>query len=115
MNYPTSAIALCAACAALTGIARPNPSPPPPLVVHIANYAFVPATVSIAPGQTIRFVNDDNEAHTVTAKDKSFDSTGLDMHDSWQHTFVRTGHFSYYCQMHPMMTGEIVVGPAAPQ
>ena len=86
-----------------------------PAVVHIRNFAFVPATLSIVAGQTVRFINDDGEAHTVTARDASFDSGGFDTHDAWQHTFSAAGTYAYVCQLHPMMTATIVVRRAGPQ
>jgi plastocyanin len=81
----------------------------PPATVHIHNYAFVPATLTIPIGGTVRFVNDDDEPHTATAFDKSFDSKGLDTNDSYTHTFTSAGTVRYFCTLHPMMRGTIVV------
>jgi plastocyanin len=78
-------------------------------IVHIKNFAYSPATLTVAPGTTVRFVNDDGEAHTVTAVDKSFDSAGLDTGDAWTHAFTRPGTYAYFCAMHPYMKGSIVV------
>jgi plastocyanin len=86
---------------------------PPPAVVHIANFAFTPKTLTIASGQTVTFVNDDGEPHTATAVDKSFDSAGLDLHDTWRHAFPKPGTYAYYCAMHPYMKGTIVVDAGA--
>jgi plastocyanin len=60
----------------------------------------------------VRFVNHDDEAHTVTATDNSFDSAGMDTGDSWSHTFTRPGKYTYYCELHPYMKGTIIVLPA---
>jgi plastocyanin len=83
---------------------------PAPAVVHIANFAFNPQTLNVAPGQTVTFVNDDSEPHTATAVDKSFDSEGLDLHETWHHVFSKPGTYAYFCEMHPYMHGTIVVG-----
>jgi plastocyanin len=64
----------------------------PPALVHIANFNFTPKTLTVAPGRTVTFVNDDGEPHTATAEDNSFDSGGLVL-----------------CEMHPYMKGTIVV------
>jgi plastocyanin len=79
------------------------------VTVHIAGFAFKPAVLTIPAGTTVTFVNDDTEAHTVTAIGKTFDSGGLDLHDSWKHTFTKVGSFAYVCQLHPYMKGKIFV------
>jgi len=90
----------------LPGIAATAPAPK---IVHVHDYAFVPKTLTIAAGTTVRFINDDDEPHTVTAFDKSFDSKGLDTNEKYDHTFTTPGTFRYFCTLHPMMRGAIVV------
>ncbi|HET7814537.1 MAG TPA: cupredoxin family copper-binding protein [Candidatus Baltobacteraceae bacterium] len=80
-------------------------------VVTIANFAFAPATLTVRAGTTVRFVNNDSEAHTVTAKN-GFNSGGLDTGDSWSHRFDRPGTYRYFCALHPYMKGTIVVRAA---
>jgi plastocyanin len=82
---------------------------PAAVTVHIVNFSFKPSVVTIAAGTTITFVNDDTEPHTVTAVDKSFDSEGLDLHQSWKHAFNKVGSYAYFCEMHPYMKGKIFV------
>ena len=77
--------------------------------VHIKDFSFKPTPVHIQTGETVKFVNDDQEAHTATATDKSFDSTGLDTGDSWTHTFTKPGRYTYFCVLHPYMKGVIIV------
>lgn len=105
------ALATSLAAALLCGAGTPAPAAdaPKPAVVHIKNFAFVPATVTVPAGTTITFVNDDEEPHTVTATDKSFDSEGMDTHQSWKHAFVKAGTFNYFCEMHPYMKGTVIV------
>jgi plastocyanin len=79
--------------------------------VHIRAFAFVPARLTVRPGTVVKFVNDDAEAHTVTAKDRSFDSQGLDTGEAWGYRFATTGTFAYFCALHPYMRGTIVVTP----
>ena len=97
--------------AALTVLLAAAPSPGP--VVHIADFAFHPQTITVRAGTDVTFVNDDQEPHTVTAVDKSFDSQGLDLHQSWHHTFAKPGSYAYFCEVHPMMKGTVVVLPAS--
>lgn len=79
------------------------------VVVHIKGFKFVPATLSIKTGTTVKFINDDQDAHTATALDKTFDSGGLDTSDVWSHTFAKPGTYSYFCAVHPYMKGVISV------
>lgn len=81
----------------------------PAATVHIKNFAFVPATIAVPAGTTVRFVNDDAEAHTVTAVDKSFDSAGLDTGDAWTYRFTTPGKFAYFCALHPYMRGTVII------
>ena len=99
---------LFAMLVALTGGPAPA-SPPPQATVHIKDFAYVPATLTVPSGSTVRFVNDDTEAHTVTAVSRSFDSGGLDSGDSWTHRFATPGTFAYFCAIHPYMHGTVVV------
>ncbi|MBC5810582.1 MAG: cupredoxin family copper-binding protein [Candidatus Eremiobacteraeota bacterium] len=91
----------------------PSPAPTstakPAAVVHIAGFAYKPPTVTIAPGETVLFINDDDDAHTVTATDKTFDSGGMDSHDSWRKTFTKPGRYTYFCALHPYMKAVVVV------
>jgi plastocyanin len=89
--------------------AAPAPEASPISVIHIKNFAFVPATVTIHPGQTVRWVQDDETAHTVTAADKSFDSGNLDQKATYKHTFDTAGTYAYVCAYHPTMKGKVVV------
>ena len=88
---------------------------PAPTLVHIKNFMFVPATITVTPGTAVTFVNDDDEAHTVTATGKSFDSFGLDTGNAWQHVFAAPGTYQYFCELHPYMKATIVVVPASPE
>lgn len=80
--------------------------------IAISDFTFKPAVLTITAGQSVRFVNRDQEAHTVTASDNSFDSAGLDTGGSWSHTFAKPGKYTYYCELHPYMKGTIIVLPA---
>jgi plastocyanin len=79
------------------------------VVVHIKDFKFVPATLKIKSGTTVRFVNDDQDAHTATALEKRFDSGGLDTGDAWSHVFSTPGTYSYFCAVHPFMKGVVIV------
>ncbi len=80
--------------------------------VHIKNFKYGPNVVRVHTGDHVTFVNDDDEAHTVTAKDHSFDSGGMDTKGTWKHVFTKTGAFSYFCALHPYMKATVIVLPA---
>jgi len=87
-------------------------APQAAVVVHIKNFAYDPATVTIKPGQAVQFINDDETPHTATAKDASFDSGNLDQKATWTHVFPKAGTYPYICTYHPYMHGTIVVQDA---
>ena len=77
--------------------------------VSIAKFAYGPKEITIAPGTKIVWTNHDETPHTVTSKDKSFASKGLDTDDKFEHTFASEGDFTYCCTLHPFMTGVVHV------
>jgi plastocyanin len=78
--------------------------------VTIDNYTYTPATLTVHPGDTVIWMNQDSIPHTVTALDgKSFDSGAIDPGDSWKFVFTKAGHFAYRCAIHPDMRGVIDV------
>src|SRR4051812_23212128 len=68
-------------------------------VVHIKNYAFSPASLTVSAGTKVTWINDDTAAHTVTTTSgpKSFDSGSIAKGKSFSHTFTAAGTYSYYC------------------
>jgi plastocyanin len=77
--------------------------------VRITNFTFVPAQTTIAPGDTVTFVNEDDMIHSLVADDGSFHSGGLDTGDKATFTFPKAGRIGYHCGLHPFMKGEIMV------
>ena len=77
--------------------------------VSIKNFAFGPASLSVAAGSTVTWTNDDSAAHTVTADDGAFDSSSIAPGSTFSQTFVAAGTFAYHCSIHPNMTATIEV------
>lgn len=92
---------------------EPTPGTPPttPTIIEVAieGFAFKPAEINVPVGSTITWYNKDSAAHTVTARDKSFDSGKLSRNDTFSYTFKQSGTFEYYCTIHPFMEGKVVV------
>ena len=78
-------------------------------MVSIANFAFQPDSLQIAVGTTVTWTNADSTAHTVTSDTGAFDAGPLAPGASFTQTFDTPGTYTYHCQIHPFMTGTIVV------
>jgi len=77
--------------------------------VKIDNFTFSPGAVTVTVGSTVRWTNHDDIPHNVVSDDKSFKSKVLDTDENFSYTFTKPGTYSYYCSIHPKMTGKIVV------
>lgn len=79
--------------------------------IAIENFAFAPATVTVAAGTRIVWVNHDEEPHTVNSIDgaAAFKSPALDTGDKFTFVFTQPGRYKYFCSIHPHMVGTIVV------
>jgi len=82
--------------------------------VAAQNFAFVPANVSIASGDSVRWTNNDPAQHTVTADDGSFDSGTLNQGQTFTLPFSTSGVVHYFCRFHGSpgsgMIGTVTVG-----
>jgi plastocyanin len=81
------------------------------VMVGIDNFTFTPADLTIAPGTTVTWINHDDIPHTVVETGTAFRSKALDTDDKFSFTFTAAGKFSYFCSLHPHMTGKITVTP----
>lgn len=82
--------------------------------VNINNFTFSPGTITIAPGDSVTWTNDDSATHTVTGS--GWGSGALATGATYTHQFNTTGDFTYHCSIHTYMTGVVVVssGTGAP-
>ncbi len=95
-------------------------------VVRVRNLAFVPQVITVRPGATVRWVNEDPFAHDVTsgsvvsgrrarqvkksqAPDGKFRSGAYGKGLAFEHTFTEPGDYPYFCTIHPIMTGVVRV------
>jgi amicyanin len=77
--------------------------------VAIDNFKFAAATMTVPVGTTVTWTNRDDVPHNVVSTDNAFKSPVLDTDQTFSHTFETPGTFTYYCSLHPRMTGQIVV------
>ena len=92
-----------------------NPTQPPPAApsaasVSIVDRAFSPASISVAPGGTVTWTNNDDRGHTATADNGAFASPTLSGGGRFSHVFPTPGTFAYFCELHPEMRGVVSVG-----
>lgn len=92
---------------------------------------YDPPILSIQTGDTVTWINDDREGHTVTSGDGPgrfewmdtkdlgkpdglFDSERFMPNESWSYTFEKEGIFNYFCVIHPWMSGTVIVKQTIP-
>ena len=110
---------------------EPEPAPPPPgdptevappvptsvpvarqsgsASVSMVDFAFSPSSIQVAVGGSVTWTNNGAEPHTATANDGSFDTGELGPGGSGSASFSQEGSFSYFCSIHPDMTGSVTV------
>jgi plastocyanin len=81
-----------------------------------AQNCFDPQVVNISVGDTVTWANNDLVSHTITSGLPTDNTTGTAFYSSlitagktYSVTFQKTGNYPYFCQIHPWMTGEVVV------
>jgi len=93
----------------LCGMTRAKQAAPATAEVKIDNFSFGPGTVTVSVGTTVTWTNRDDIPHTVVSTDRVFKSKVLDTDENFSFTFNKTGTFTYFCSVHPKMTGKVVV------
>ena len=93
------------------GAANAQQAAPATVEVKIDSFSFGPATVTVAVGTTVTWINRDDIPHTVVSTDdpKAFKSKVLDTDEKFSYTFAKPGTYPYFCSVHPKMTGTVVV------
>ena len=77
--------------------------------VKIDNFTFAPGTITVKAGTQITWTNGDDIPHTVVSDDKTFKSKVLDTDEKFSFAPTKPGTYSYFCSIHPKMTGKVVV------
>jgi len=75
---------------------------------------FSPKSVTITQGDTVKWVNRDNANHQVLADKGQFVSPILRPAQTFSFTFQAAGTYTYKDELHPKVTGTIVVKGAPP-
>lgn len=87
--------------------------------VRIAGLQFSPSGIDVEVDGRVVWRNEDDVPHTVTFDDGEFDShpscvalvgfNCMSPNSDVGHTFSRAGEYSYYCKVHPAMSGSVRV------
>ncbi len=79
--------------------------------VTIANYKFMPASITVKAGGTVTWTNTDSDRHTASsdAEPRVFDTNTLNKGQSKAVSFKKPGTYKYLCVYHAFMQGTVVV------
>lgn len=66
--------------------------------------------VTVAAGERVEITNPDNEPHTFTSDDGFFDSGTVEPGGSAVVAGLDAGRYGFHCEIHPALTGELVIG-----
>ncbi len=77
--------------------------------VNISDFAFSPANLTIKAGDTVKWTNRGDAAHTADDKGSEWKTGTIKRGNSGKVTFDTAGNFNYFCKFHPAMKGEISV------
>jgi plastocyanin len=80
-----------------------------PATVTIDNFSFKPNVITVKRGTHIVFKNQDDLPHSVVIPDLQVKSPLMDTDGSYEADLEKPGEFKYFCGIHPMMTGKIIV------
>ena len=76
---------------------------------------FIPATLTISPGDMVTFVNNDSAAHVSLSGSPAdgssgvWDSSLVMMNSAYTTPALDAGEYPYFCMVHPWMTGLVIV------
>lgn len=103
---PATAVAGATIAPGASGAAE---RPAAELIVIIEDNRFVPQTVTVRPGDTVRWTNNDRFDHTVTSDGPGWDSGVLTPGQSFRRVFPARGMYRYHDRLNPSITGVVVV------
>lgn len=85
-------------------------APAKPVDLDQSNHKFVPAVLPVVRGTTVRFLNNDHEAHNVFSPDnEKYDLGNWTAGEHRDYTFKQLGPYTQLCKLHPSMIGYVVV------
>ena len=81
-----------------------------PNEIGIDNFRFTPPALRVPAGTRVTWINDDDVPHLIASTGGRFKSSAvLDTGQRYELTLGKPGAYPYFCALHPMMQGTIVV------
>ena len=77
--------------------------------IEITKHKFSSPTLTVPAGTTVTWLNRDEDLHTVVSTTLAFKSAGLETDEAYSYTFAKPGVYEYFCTLHPLMTGKVIV------
>jgi plastocyanin len=84
----------------------------PRVVVEVVDRDYAPRTLVVRPGAEVTWEFTGSEVHTVTEPGGAFDSGALGEGKTFTFRFDAPGEYFYYCELHHVMQGTLVVAAA---
>ena len=81
------------------------------VAVDVVDNDFEPKHLTVRPGTEVLWKFEGDAAHDVTEDRGAFESGTLDHGDEFVMTFDEPGTYYYYCTLHHVMQGTLVVQP----
>ncbi|WP_440948728.1 cupredoxin domain-containing protein [Methanosarcina sp. T3] len=76
--------------------------------VEIRDFKYIPESLTVNVGQTVRWTNYDTALHDVVGS--GIESEYLKQGETFTYTFEQEGTYDYICTLHPWMEGKVIVG-----
>ena len=81
-----------------------------PNEIGIDNFKFAPNPLTVKAGAKVVWINNDDVPHLiVNVQNKFRQSPVLDTNQRFAVALTKPGTYDYFCSLHPMMTGKIIV------
>jgi Icc protein len=81
-----------------------------PNEIGIDNFKFAPSVLAVASGTKVTWINNDDVPHLIVNVEARFkQSPVLDTDQRFSAVLHAPGIYNYYCSLHPMMQGKIIV------
>jgi len=77
--------------------------------IEIMKHKFSRPTLTVPAGTTVTWLNRDEDLHTVVSTTLAFKSARLETDEAYSYTFTKPGVYEYFCTLHPLMTGKVIV------
>lgn len=79
------------------------------VVIEIRQFAFVPKSPLVSPGDIVVWKNLDIVPHTVTSQHESWDSGKIEAGGEWQTVITEEMALAFYCKFHPSMVAALEI------